>query len=561
MTTHAPAPPAPNRTPEGATSVIKFHAALNVSDLERSVAFYTALLGVGPAKCYPDYAKFETDEPPLVLSLKPKRACAGGPLNHLGLRLVRVEQLRVLQQRLKAVGARIGQQDDVQCCYARQTKLWVTDPDETLWEVYVWHEDVPDWGEKHRKVKLLAAPFRAFGLVGLIRRAWNNPSGGGPPPVPPERCPAPRTRRQPSRPMPAPAVDPRRSRPVPSTRRAGVVPQPGLREGAALPPKGGCPADACAVGSGSNLSAYWLGLPFRWAWQMAHNGLGILRVLDLTHLRPLPPGLIRLDHPWATGINPDTGRLVWHQNVVYRSARGPADVVLPPDEEVLTKTCRFLAEKAALSAVVPAIPQGPRRRMPHGINYIHGSSHYNSGIFVFTDFADALAHFTDPRFRAEVWRFVGEERREVLILLRRKGYTPWEFACFTCCLRTLFPWFCNANGPQGRVLWGNAAPFPAANLIAGNWACDVYALKRPGGAAAVVRPPVQAGAYFRGGPYGRGRRHYRWPERLLARVTYWRVRLRGGRGGMFFVDRRRVYADQIEGRRRLGLPDEPVARM
>jgi hypothetical protein len=30
---------------------------------------------------------------------------------------------------------------------------------------------------------------------------------------------------------------------------------------------------------------------------------------------------------------------------------------------------------------------------------------------------------------------------------------------------------------------------------------------------------------------------------------------------MFFVDRRRVYADQIEGRHRLGLPDEPVAKL
>jgi hypothetical protein len=294
---------------------------------------------------------------------------------------------------------------------------------------------------------------------------------------------------------------------------------------------------------------------------MAHNGLGILRVLDITWLRPMPAGLIGPDHPWATGINPDRGRLVWHQNVLYRTARAPSDASLPADEEVVTKTCRFLAEKAAISAIVPEVPQGPARRMPHGINYIHGSSHYNSGIFVFTDFADALAHFTDRRFRAEVWRFIRRERREVLILFRRREYTAREFAYFSCCLRTLFPWFCNANGPKGRVLWGNASPFPTANLITGNWARDVYALKGPGGAAAVVRPPILAGTYFQAGPFGRGRRHYHWPERLLAWATYFRVRLRGGRGGMFFVDRRRVYADQIEGRRRLGLPDEPIAKL
>ena len=322
-----------------------------------------------------------------------------------------------------------------------------------------------------------------------------------------------------------------------------------------------CSAATSALPPVGDALAYWLGLPLRWAYQMAHNGLGIVRVLDITWLRPMPAGLIGPAHPWATGIDPATGRPIWHQNVLYRSSRGESDPALPPDEEVVTKTCRFLSEKAALSAIVPELPQGPGRRMPHGINYIHGSCHFNSGIFVFTDFADALAHFTDRSFRAEVWRFVRRARREVLILFRKREYTAREFAYFTCCLRTLFPWFCNANGPRGRVLWGNASPFPAANLITGHWARDVYALRRPNGAATVIRLPIATGAYFRGGPYGRGRGYYRWPERLLAWVTYWRVRMRGGRGGMYFVDRRRVYADQIEGRRRLGQPDEPVARL
>jgi hypothetical protein len=306
---------------------------------------------------------------------------------------------------------------------------------------------------------------------------------------------------------------------------------------------------------------YWLGLPFRWVYQVAHNGHGVLRVLDITRWRPLPAGLVGPDHPWATGTNPATGRPVWHDNVVYRSPRGAAGEGLPADDEVVTRTCRFLTERAAQSAVVPELPAGPGRRMPHGINYIHGASHYNSGILVFTDFADGLAHLTDARFRAELRRFVRRERREVLLVFRWRDYAAREFAYFSCCLRTLFPWFCNANGPRGRVLWGNASPFPAANLITGAWIRDVYALKRPGGAGAVVRPPVPAGEYFRGGPYGAGRRHFRWPEQLLAWVTYWRIRLRGGRGGMFFVDRRQVYADLIERRRQLGLADEPIARL
>src|SRR5262245_5484620 len=133
---------------------------------------------------------------------------------------------------------------------------------------------------------------------------------------------------------------------------------------------------------------YWLGLPFRWAYQILHNGHGILRVLDITRFRPLPAGLIGPDHPWATGPDPATGRPVWHENVAFRSPRGPHAVGLPDDDEVVSKTGRFLADCAARSAVVPEIPQGPGRRMPHGINYIHGTAHYNSGILVFTDFAD-----------------------------------------------------------------------------------------------------------------------------------------------------------------------------
>lgn len=45
-------------------AVRKFHASLNVSDLTRSIAFYTELFGVAPAKVYHDYNKFELEEPP-----------------------------------------------------------------------------------------------------------------------------------------------------------------------------------------------------------------------------------------------------------------------------------------------------------------------------------------------------------------------------------------------------------------------------------------------------------------------------------------------------------------
>ena len=245
---------------------------------------------------------------------------------------------------------------------------------------------------------------------------------------------------------------------------------------------------------------YYLALPAVWAYQFFHNTHGILRVLDITKFRPLPAGLIGPEHPWSTGINPTTGRPVWHENVLFRSPR-PEGPQLAEDDDVVTQVGEFLARLTALSAVVPEIPWGPRRRMPHGINYIHGTCHYNSGILIFTDFPDAINHFSDPRFSAEVRRFVREQRREVLILFRRRDYSTRDFAYFSCFMRTIFPWFCNANGPEKRVLWGNPSPFPAANIITGAWIKDVYRLKEPGGAESVVRSAIPSGRYFTRGPY------------------------------------------------------------
>jgi len=127
-------------------SLRKFHASLNVSDLNRSIAFYRVLLGTEPAKTRPDYAKFELAEPPLVLSLIPGRPVAGGHLNHVGLRVRNAEELVEIQRRLEAAGLHTEREEGVECCYALQTKFWVTDPDRALWEVYVFHEDIDDRG-------------------------------------------------------------------------------------------------------------------------------------------------------------------------------------------------------------------------------------------------------------------------------------------------------------------------------------------------------------------------------------------------------------------------------
>ena len=46
------------------------------------------------------------------------------------------EALVKVQYRLEAAGIATRREENVSCCYSRQTKFWVIDPDRTLWEIY-----------------------------------------------------------------------------------------------------------------------------------------------------------------------------------------------------------------------------------------------------------------------------------------------------------------------------------------------------------------------------------------------------------------------------------------
>ena len=120
---------------------VRFHISLNVTDLTKSVSFYEILFDRKPAKLRADYAKFETEEPPLVVSLEPSSHSGGGTLNHLGIRLPDARRLVSVQERLERAGVRSQREEGVECCYARQTKFWVHDPDNTLWEFYTLDDD------------------------------------------------------------------------------------------------------------------------------------------------------------------------------------------------------------------------------------------------------------------------------------------------------------------------------------------------------------------------------------------------------------------------------------
>ena len=142
---------------------VRFHLSLNVADLKRSVAFYRILFGMEPAKLRPDYAKFEPDDPPLVLSLEPNGRSGPGTLNHLGIRLPDAAALVAMQERLERAGIRsqAGRGRRV-LLRPTQTKFWVTDPDGTLWEMYVLQEDIVQRGSGQMPEELIDPDLTAW---------------------------------------------------------------------------------------------------------------------------------------------------------------------------------------------------------------------------------------------------------------------------------------------------------------------------------------------------------------------------------------------------------------
>ncbi|MDQ4098593.1 MAG: VOC family protein [Actinomycetota bacterium] len=109
--------------------------ALNVTDLDSAVDFYSKLFATQPAKRRAGYANFAVADPPLKLVLI-EDAGAGGRLNHLGVEMEDTDRVAAAQRRLASEGLATAVEDKVDCCYALQDKVWVDDPDGAPWEVY-----------------------------------------------------------------------------------------------------------------------------------------------------------------------------------------------------------------------------------------------------------------------------------------------------------------------------------------------------------------------------------------------------------------------------------------
>lgn len=117
-------------------NIVKPHLSLNVSNIDASVVFYEKVFGTPPTKRRPGYAKFDLSSPLLNLTMQ-EAPRTGVNASHFGVQVSSSEDVAAAWARFKEAGLTTLTEENTECCYALQDKVWVEDPDGNSWEVFV----------------------------------------------------------------------------------------------------------------------------------------------------------------------------------------------------------------------------------------------------------------------------------------------------------------------------------------------------------------------------------------------------------------------------------------
>jgi catechol 2,3-dioxygenase-like lactoylglutathione lyase family enzyme len=122
----------------------RMHVNLSVSDLEKSISFYSALFGAEPSVQKTDYAKWMLDDPRVNFAISTRGSQDG--IDHLGIQVEDEKELNEVYSRLKTAGGPIIDEGATTCCYAESRKSWIYDPEGVAWETFLTLGESPVYG-------------------------------------------------------------------------------------------------------------------------------------------------------------------------------------------------------------------------------------------------------------------------------------------------------------------------------------------------------------------------------------------------------------------------------
>lgn len=122
---------------------MRAHLSINVTDVPASVKFYEKVFGVSPSKQTANYAKFDLKSPALNFTMQSSNERELSRVNHLGIEVESADEVLEWENRLTEKGVLSKPEMNTECCYARQDKVWLQDPDGNSWEIFYVHEQLP----------------------------------------------------------------------------------------------------------------------------------------------------------------------------------------------------------------------------------------------------------------------------------------------------------------------------------------------------------------------------------------------------------------------------------
>lgn len=120
---------------------MRLQLALNVTDLDEAIDFYTKLFATEPYKIKPGYANWEVADPPLKFVLFENASAEPGSINHLGVETETADEVVAAEARVSAAGLTTSGVDETICCFAEKVETWIEAPDGNRWEFYVKQAD------------------------------------------------------------------------------------------------------------------------------------------------------------------------------------------------------------------------------------------------------------------------------------------------------------------------------------------------------------------------------------------------------------------------------------
>ena len=133
----------------------RLHIHLKTQDLDKSIAFYSAMFGEEPTRVENDYAKWLLDDPAANVSVSTHGGEAG--FDHAGVSLETKDELDDVAARLRALNAELFAEKETTCCYAKSNKYWVMDPQGARWELFQTFGDSQSYGAEPER-ELAPAP-------------------------------------------------------------------------------------------------------------------------------------------------------------------------------------------------------------------------------------------------------------------------------------------------------------------------------------------------------------------------------------------------------------------